>query len=161
MTGFGSLVTRARLALVTGALAVGVLAAAAPASAQSSSSIPCGIPIVQPEAVFFFYEMQFEDVFPLDDEKACNKIVKQAVAVCHTATRESQQCLQELLLGMSKSGKVACHSDGGEGCLEEVLGELEGAKESLGEMADEAHESCNDEFASELFFACMNGFDPS
>jgi hypothetical protein len=162
MSFFGVLAKRTLHAVSISALAVGILLAAGQASAQSSSP-PCGIPSAQPGSLFLVYGLQFGDQFPLGDEGKCKKIVRQAVAVCHMAVRETLQCWEELLVGLSKSGKVGCSTEGDfkDECLDELREDIEGSGNGLREDAEEADDECDDEFAAEIFEACMEGFGPT
>jgi hypothetical protein len=141
--------------IAAGWLAAAVLLSAGQAQAQTTTT-PCGRISDQPPAIFFTYLEELGGFFALP-EAECRKIVKNAMAACHMAVRENEQCLLQLLASFRKASKVGCSVEGDDKdeCNDFFGEDLEGTENAVQEDADDAHNQCDHELASSIRDACL------
>jgi hypothetical protein len=143
--------------LVWGSLAFGwILLGAAAAHAQEEI---CGSIAAQPEAVFDRLVDEVGPFFPIVDEAVCEKLVKAAISACHSAVVDTAACLDSLAGNVAKTTKPACSiTKSPSACNADAKGQAEAERADIEAAAEDAHDVCHDEFAEDLFFACLEGF---
>jgi hypothetical protein len=134
-----------------------MLALAALALLGKAAHAQCSDPDDAPAGVYSTFEELLGGRFPLS-EAECEKIVKTAVAACHSAVSDAVQCVESLFKSVTKARKTACSPLEGEertDCNESVATLLESVEEDLALEAQEADAVCDSNFAESLSDDCL------
>lgn len=145
-------------AFVAALLAVAVFALLGKAAHAQQS---CGDITEQPETVYSDMLDIMAGYFPIEDAGVCERIVKSAVGACHKAVADAEGCLGSLVGSTLKAVKTACGTTADPSACtadaKEQAAESEAGQEIL---ADEAHATCDDEFAEAFLEVCLEGIVP-
>jgi hypothetical protein len=137
-------------------VAAALTLAAGPAGTQEI----CADPEEVPGEVVGLYLDDSEvvgDLFPLDNEKDCDKIAKIAENACRKGVKKAVDCIVDQINRYLKAGKIACNDLGSpddESCKDDVKADLAEEKDAIREEGDEALESCSVSVRTKVFTVC-------